>query len=227
MLDLLGTPECHPFTVALGVMLIIGAVEGASTLLGLSVSDSLDSILPDFELDADVEAPGDVLSQTLSWLRIGRVPVLILFIFFLTAFGLAGLAVQVLLHSLTGWLAPSWVAVVPAFLVALPAMRVSADVFARILPREETSAVSRKTFVGRVGHIVIGTARCGSPAQARVKDETGRTHYVMVEPDVDGEEFKQGDPVLLVRAAEAHFRVIRPENDALLEPALQTQDKEV
>ena len=221
MLGLLSTPECYPFTVALAIMLLIGALEGASTLLGLSLSSAVDSLLPEMDVgldaDVDVDAPGDVLSQTLSWLRIGRVPILILFLFFLTAFGLAGLTIQALVHGLTGWLAPGTVAAIPAFFVALPIMHVAADVFARILPQDETSVVSRTAFVGRIGHIVLGTARQGSPAQARLKDRLGRTHYVMVEPDVDGEEFNAGEPVLLVRAAEARFFVIRPESDALLD----------
>lgn len=230
MLELLGSPECFPFTVALTVMVIIGAVEGASTLLGLSASAGLESILPDVDLpdldpgiDADIDAPGDMLSQTLSWLRVGRVPVLILLILFLAAFGASGVVLQALLRSLTGWLAPGWLAAVPAFLVAVPVMRGLADLTARVLPQDETSAVSRRTFIGRVAEIVLGTAKTGEPAQARVRDGLGRTHYVMVEPDVNGEEFHAGDAVLLVRADGPRFRAIRPENEALLRPGSQPE----
>jgi len=96
-------------------------------------------------------------------------------------------------------------------------VRVVGGWVARIMPKEETSAVSRETFVGRVATVVLGTARAGKPAQARLCDEHGRTHYVMVEPDVEEESFDAGEPVLLVCSAGSRFRVIRPPSSALME----------
>ena len=59
---------------------------------------------------------------------------------------------------------------------------------------------------------MIGTARRGSPAQAKVRDEVGQTQYVMVEPEHDGEEFGAGEPVLLhSRRSEVVFGVTRPD----------------
>ncbi len=46
---------------------------------------------------------------------------------------------------------------------------------------------------------MIGTARRGSPAQARVSDVHGQVHYVMVEPYDDDHSFGQGDTVRLDR----------------------------
>jgi hypothetical protein len=66
------------------------------------------------------------------------------------------------------------------------------------MPKDETTAVSDASLVGRVGTIVIGVARAGNPAQARIHDEHGTAHYVMVEPD-GPETFATGTSVLLVR----------------------------
>ena len=74
-------------------------------------------------------------------------------------------------------------AVALAFVVAVFGVRVVGGALGRIIPRDETTAVSDASLVGRVGTIVIGTARAGKPAQARVRDEHGASHYVMVEPE--------------------------------------------
>ncbi len=230
MLEFLGAPQNLPFSVAIGVMLGIALVEFASTLLGAGVSQLLDSVLPDLDFDADVDveldADADVgagqlsgpgpLMQLLAWLNVGRVPVLVLLLLFLTAFGVSGLALQSAVGDLTGRLLPAALAAVPAVAIAMPTVKVVGGWIARLIPKDETSAVSRRTFVGRVATVVVGTARPGAPAQARLHDAHGRTHYVMVEPDLPDEEFPTGSDVLLVKVAGARFRGIRPPSDALV-----------
>ena len=65
--------------------------------------------------------------------------------------------------------------------------------------------------------ITLGAAQTGSPAEGRLTDEHGQSHYVMVEPDVEGERFEQGTHVLLVRMDGARFRVIRNPTDSLVD----------
>jgi hypothetical protein len=65
--------------------------------------------------------------------------------------------------------------------------------------------------------ITLGNARRGYPAEARLKDEHGQLHYVMVEPDSDSEEFAQGSTVLLVKQESSVFRAIRNTSDALID----------
>jgi len=78
-----------------------------------------------------------------------------------------------------------------------------------LVPKEESSAVSSETFVGREAEIVLGTARRDNPTQARLYDEHGRSHYVLVEPDDAAESFSQGERVLLVRSVGPRFRIAR------------------
>jgi hypothetical protein len=67
------------------------------------------------------------------------------------------------------------------------------------MPGDETTAVGLDELVGRRGTITIGTARRGSPAQARVADIHGQVHYVMVEPYDDRQSIGEGETVRLDR----------------------------
>lgn len=228
MLELLLAPENVAFATALAVMLGIAALEGVATLFGAGISSLLDTLVGDVDIDLDVDTDADgsgaghipgsgLVTHTLGWLRVGQVPILVLIVIFLTSFGLIGLATQSAVHELTGYFLPAAVAWVPAIVGALPSVRVFGGAIARILPKEETSAVSQTTFIGRIATITIGTAAADEPTQARLTDEHGRSHYVLVEPDVVTDRFETGDKVLLVSMDGARFRVIRPPSDSLLE----------
>ncbi|AQQ66290.1 hypothetical protein Mag101_00460 [Microbulbifer agarilyticus] len=205
------------FTGALVLMLMIAVLEGAMLLIGVGISDMLDNLLPD--MDVDLDAPdteaGGVLTKVLGWLRFGEVPALILLVAFLVSFGVTGLLIQMFSESLLGLLIPGWLLTIPVFLLALPQVRFVGNLLRRFAVGDETEAVGRKSFIGRVAVITIGEAASGSPAEARFSDEFGTTHYVMVEPD-NGETFSQGEQVLLVEERGANFRVIRPTNEHLL-----------
>lgn len=240
MLEFLGAAENMPFSVAIGVMFGLAVLEGVGLLMGAGLSQLLDSLLPEFDADLDLDVDADLdmdtdldvdadadvdggdlhgpgaFAQILGWFHIGRVPLLVVLVLFLMSFGVIGLAIQSTVGELTGHLLPAALASVPAFLGAVPVVRVVGGLIARLIPKEETSAVSQRTFIGRVAVVVLGTARAGEPAQARLRDEYGRSHYVMVEPDVAGEEFATGEEVLLVKSAGARFRGIRPPSEALV-----------
>ena len=181
MIDFLLAPANLPFAVALVVMAMIGVAEAVG--LGASAAHL------DVDADAHVEGP-----DLLGWLGVGRVPLLMLLVVFLALFGMIGLAVQ----QLAGPFSP-WIAGAGAGVAALPLMGVSARGLARILPQDETTAVPLASLVGKRGTITVGIARRGSPAQARVKDVHGQTHYVMVEPHDENHPLGEGDALLLVR----------------------------
>ncbi|QIL90611.1 YqiJ family protein [Microbulbifer harenosus] len=202
------------FTGALVLMLMIAVLEGVMTLIGAGISDMLDNLLPDVDLDTPDTEAGGVLTKLLGWLRFGEVPALILLVAFLVGFGVTGLLIQMIVDSLFGLLLPGWLLAVPVFMLALPQVRFVGNLLRRFAVGDETEAVGRKSFVGRVAVITIGEAAPGSPAEARFSDEFGTTHYVMVEPD-DGETFSQGEKVLLVEDCGARFRVIRPASQHL------------
>jgi hypothetical protein len=207
MTAFLTAPSNLPFSVALALMLLLVLVELVGFLAGLGVSDLLHGHLPEFaEADGAEVTSESVAGRFMGWLGIGRVPALIVLALFLTGFGLLGLVVQALAVAWFGTLLSAWVAAPAAFFLALPWVRVSSLVLGRVLPRDETQVASRRSLVGHVATIVIGHARAGSPAQAKVRDDVGQTQYVMVEPESADTEFAAGDAVLLVAQAGALFR---------------------
>jgi hypothetical protein len=238
MIELLGTAQATPFVVALGVMLAIALLEGVGLMFGIAFSGLVDALLPDFELP-DVDAPEieidaglsvhapdlDVGSSIpegmgpftyfLSWLSFGRVPALVLLVAFLTVFGLSGLAIQSGVLGVTGLLLPGWLVSIPALALALPGTRYLGRGLGNIIPREETEAVSTATFVGKVAVIIRGEARRGQPAEAKLKDLHGQTHWILIEPDEDDATYSGGTEVLVVSQVGSHYRVIENTHQVL------------
>jgi hypothetical protein len=221
MMQLITASENLPFTVALAVMFGIALLEGITTVFGAGISAVLDTLLPDMDIDVDldgseVRAP-NALSRLLGWFRVGRVPILMLLVIFLTAFGLLGLGIQSVTRGAIGAYAPGWLASIPAVVLATPMVRLFGGLLERFMPKDETEAVSMDSFVGRIALITLGDAEKGSPAQARLKDRFGQSHYIMVEPDTENVVFEQGEQVLLIQKASSVFLAIRNTNDVLID----------
>jgi hypothetical protein len=186
-------PETWPFTAATLLLLLITAVEGIALLFGTSAHGWIDDLLPDPH-----DAIEGAFDKPLGWLHVGKVPALVLLVLFLGAFALTGFAINMVIQRLFGfWLTP-WIAVPVAFVTALPMVRILGAGVARVMPTDETFAVTLDTLIGRVATIVGGTARQGYPAQAKVTNQHGQTLYIMVEPDTAG-TFESGASILLVR----------------------------
>jgi Inner membrane protein YqiJ, N-terminal/Inner membrane protein YqiJ, OB-fold len=184
--------ETWPFTVATFLMLLIATVEGIAMVIGANISEWLQHALPD-PWD-NVHGPFD---NMLGWLYVGRVPVLVLLVIFLMGFAITGFALNMVAHRFFGLWIPPLISVPLAFLASLPLVRILGAGLARLIPQDQTYAVSFESLVGRVATIVSGTARVGFPAQARVANEHGLNLYVMVEPETDGITFQGGERVLL------------------------------
>lgn len=183
--------ETWPFTAATLLMLLIAIVEGIAMLVGASLSEALQDVLPE---------PGSgAFDKAFGWLHIGRVPVLVLMVLFLAGFALTGFGLNLVAQRLFGIWVPMLISVPAAFVATLPIVRILGAGLARIVPQDQTFAVSFDSLIGRVGTIVSGTARPGYPAQARVPNEHGQNIYVMVEPEAEGMTFQSGERVLLTR----------------------------
>lgn len=229
MIEFILKSQNFPFTISLTIMLLIALLEGVSTFLGAGLSHLVDSLIPDIDVDADIDIDVDadidspdiihagILTKTLGWFRIGEVPFLIILIVFLTSFGLVGLFIQTTLFKMTGLILPGLIASAITLPVTLPIVRIFTGIIAKIMPKDETDAVAEKSFIGRMAVITLGKASSGSPAQAKLKDKFGKTHYLMIEPDMENTEFQQGEHVLVVKQTGSGFKAIRNEKTALLD----------
>lgn len=233
MLDFVFCGENFPFALALGVMLGLALLEGVGALFGIGLSSVLDDLLPDFDfgldagldadidvdvdvdLDADVDADAELdagsstLARAISWLHVGKVPMMVLLVLFLTSFGLSGYIFQGAVLHFSGSVLPSAVAGAVALLATLPVVHIAGGVVAKLIPSDESSAVSQNSFLGQAATITLGKAEKGHPAEAKLRDQHGQTHYVLVEPMVEGEVFEAGETVLLIRDRGAVFCAAR------------------
>lgn len=208
-MSLFTAPETLPFGVGFGLIVGIALLEGFGMLVSTSPSNFIDDWLPDLSGDG-------ALDRVLGWLHVGRVPALVLLLLFLCGYVLFGYSLQMVAHGLFGAYLPAWLAGLIAVPSGMATVRGLGALIAHIIPRDETSAVSEQSLVGRVGVVTAGVARRGLAAQARVRDALGRSHYLMVEPDLDDEVFEEGAQVLIVRKAGAFYRCIANPHPGLM-----------
>jgi hypothetical protein len=182
-----------PFVLATIVLLGVAVAEALALLIGASASHWLEGVI------TDADHPDGFAEGALGWLHIGKVPLLAILVIFLTTFAVSGFGLQLAAMRAVGHYLPTLLAVGLALLFAVFAVRVLGAVLGQVFPRDETTAVADASLVGRVGTVVIGTARAGRAAQTRIHDEHGTVHYVMVEPEGPDESLEAGASVLLVR----------------------------
>lgn len=224
MFDFLLEGAFAPFTFALALLFGLLALElialavGGSLLAGegevdLDVADLPDLDVAEFDLDidadidlgdfelAEVEAdvPDGASVGPFGWLGIGKMPFMIWLVVLLAGFGLSGMGLQLTLRDLLGFDLPSWMAAIPASAFGLWFARGFGSVFARLLPKTETEATSERMLARRRGVITQGTASRGRPAEVRVMDRFGNTHYLRAEPLQDKDALDQGTEVLVLR----------------------------
>lgn len=192
MLEILTAPETILFSAALVLMMAIGAIEA----IGLGASG--------FDLDFGPDLDHGVLG----WLGVGKVPLLVLLVAFLAAFGMIGLVGQQLVNTITGAPLPALIAGPAAAIAALPVTGLLGRLLARIMPHDETTAYEVEDLVGHRGTVTVGRAAAGSPARVRVIDPHGQPHHLLVEPNDPTTSFEEGDTVLLVRREGSSFRAI-------------------
>ncbi len=202
-LQLFTAPQTLPFGVAAVLIAAIALLEGLGLLTSMSPSALVDHLLP----DVDADATGG-LDRVLGWLHLGRVPALVLLLLFLLGYALFGYALQALALRVTGAMLSAWAAGLLAVPPALATVRALGRPIARLVPQDESSAVSEQSLVGRAGIVSAGIARRGLAAQARVRDALGRTHHLLVEPDRDDDVFHEGTPILVVGKVGPFYRCI-------------------
>jgi hypothetical protein len=198
------TPAYAPFAITFVVMIGIGLIEAIGLGLG------------HLDLDAGVQAETDS-GGLLDWLGLGHeLPILIWLTSLLGCFTLAGIALQQGATAMTGNALHWGLASGGALLAGSLLNTLAANGLARIMPRFETSVISTDDFLRRRGTILEGTARRGSPARAKIVDQHGQAHFIMVEPHDDTDAIAAGDTALIVRRDGKLFYAL-PDANALLQ----------
>lgn len=202
MLEQLLTPSYAVFAATFVLMIGIGLVE----VVGLGIGH--------LDLDGDLAEPDGWVF--LEWLGLkSGLPVLVWLTSLLACFTFAGLALQQSAELVLG--APlHWaMAAAGALLVGLVANAFCSGIIARFIPEFESTVIDREALLRRRATVLEGTARRGFPARAKVIDQHGQAHYVMVEPHEDGDIVEQGETGLLVRQDGPLFFVLPEANRPL------------
>jgi hypothetical protein len=194
------------FSVALALLSLLVLLELG---MGGGLTEFLDTLIPDIDADAGSAGSDSMPSKLLSWVRAGKVPTLMLLAIFLGVFGAGGLLLQWLSSLYGPGLLPALLAAPLMLVLAMPLVRIFAGLLGDLLPRDETQVLSQEALVGRTAVIVIGSARRNAPAQAKLRDEFGTSHYVMVEPLHDQDVLEQGQQVRLMVREGGRYRAVR------------------
>lgn len=225
MVDFLIAPPNTIFAVTLTLLIAIFLIELGGLLFGANMTGLLGDMpdieivpgtgvtLPDAMTNVDVDV--GIATKFLYWLKIGRMPIIILIVIFMASFVICGYGLQLFCLWVSGIQLPSYLATFAAVVLALPLVRLTGRGISTIIPKDETDAISLDELVGSRAVITIGTAKRGSPAQAKATDRFGTTHYIMIEPDRSEDELTSGGKLLLVRyAGHLFYAINHPEPDS-------------
>ena len=177
MLELLTNPGNMPFSVALGMVLVLAVIQvvGLADLLGADTHADID--VPEAHVDGHVALDAGLLSL----IGLGRVPFMMWLMILLSLFGVIGLAGQELLAALSGTPWSAWLAGPAAGVLALPATGAVCRPLGRILPSDETSAVDVASLEPRPRVAFVATrsatvhrARTPAPRAHDPRPSTGR-----------------------------------------------------
>jgi hypothetical protein len=202
--DILLAPDVRPFAVAAAIMVVLGGIELLTTLIGFSISEILGK---DVAIEADSH---NGLGGLLLWINAGRLPLLILIILAFGVFSIEGFLLQGIAHA-AGFAIPVSIAALIAIAGSIPVIRTTSRGIARIIPRDETYAVSDADFVGKVAMVSVGPLDQGLPGRVRLKDVFGNWHTVSARASRDSPALAVGASVLLVdRDARSFIAISAP-----------------
>jgi Protein of unknown function (DUF1449) len=204
MSDILLASDVRPFAIAAAIMVALGGIELLTTLVGFSVSQLVGNGVA---VEADSH---DALGGMFLWINAGRLPLLILIILALGVFSIEGFLLQGIAH-VAGTAVPVAIASLVAAAGSIPVIRTTGRGLARIIPRDETYAVSDADFVGKVAVVSIGPLDQGLPGRVRLKDVFGNWHTVPARASPDSVALAVGASVLLVdRDARSFIAISAP-----------------
>ena len=215
LIDHFLAPEVRPFAIAAVMIAIIGAIESLSMLIGMSLSEMMGKALG-FDHDSNSS-----FINALLWLNVGGVPLLIFILLALGLFSIAGFLIQDVARLVLAPL-PAAIAALAAAAVALPLLRASTREVARVIPQDESYAVSLSDLIGRVGQVVVGPLDQGLPGRVRVKDVHDNWHTVMARAAPDSPPLQKGARVLLVDCRDRLFIAIAATDEVEVAKQRQT-----
>jgi YqiJ-like protein len=132
-------------------------------------------------------------------------------------FSIEGFLLQGVAH-MAGTAVPVAIAALVAAAGSIPVIRTTSRGLSRIIPRDETYAVSDADFVGKVALVSVGPLDQGLPGRVRLKDVFGNWHTVAARASPDSAALPVGASVLLVDRDAKSFIAISAPADLISQP---------
>ena len=198
MLALLLAHENWPFALALALVVALGFFEILAVVLGLSLLNTIDDILPT-GFDHDDLTHKSTLNLLLDWLCLGRLPLLIWLLLTFTAFSLFGFIGNYLSLSYVNHYQSAHVMASTSIVLTIITVHLVGRSLANIIPKNKYKTAHRDDLAGSVGKVTLGIASYDSPAEATIKDAFLQKHYVQIIPDSPRETFQQGTSIIILR----------------------------
>lgn len=233
MVDFLLSEQNIPFVIAYVVMLAFGLVTIVGGALGHGHGHDSDADLAhdishdvDGHLHGDLDHDGDVDfgDTVLGFLGLGKAPITMLLVSFAWSFGSCGFIVQWISKSSTQSLLNAGLAGLIALVPALILHSFVAKGIGYFTARDDSTAVHSDSFVGKAAIVVIGQTTKGKPTQAKLRDQHGQTHYVLVEPHREEDTLSAGEEVVIVARNGTLFEVM-PNDIDLIAAHLRASDR--
>lgn len=196
MLEELLNPNNYLFSSAIFFICIFFVLEVFLLFWGIGVSQINDAF---FE-----NTPLEIWS---SFFLKRKIPVIIFILLFCFFFGFIGLFFQFITKDFE---INQYISSIFVFPLTILVIRYLSIPFSKISIKDETSVVSKLSFIGETGVIILGVSKINFPTEAKFIDVYGREHYFLVEPLNIDEEFNEGDFVIIIeKKSDSVFSVIK------------------
>ncbi|AOA59937.1 OB-fold-containig protein [Acinetobacter larvae] len=180
-------PELIPYHCCVLSLFILSAAEIVGYYIKLRPSTFLKPILPQW-----------ISQSPLLQIKFSKILILV---FLLLNLSFAGYFLQFCIYASQQHFSPWYYTIIPALILAIIFTVFMIHCLDQVIkPKVTTNAVN---LIGRLATISSGSARPGFSAQARVRDEFGRLHYVQVEPEFG--ELELQSQVILIRHIQTHY----------------------
>tara|TARA_B100001094_G_scaffold77263_1_gene73615 strand:+ start:256 stop:903 length:648 start_codon:yes stop_codon:yes gene_type:complete len=211
MLDLIFLHQNSALLYTSVFILGLVGIELMSIIFGGTVSEMLSALFVNSDIKYSKNKCLRMLGQFCVWLHIGQVPFFVVLILFLSLFVFWGLLYQYFFQIIFNLLLPSWLMIPAALYTAAVNQKIGLALLNKYCFKEESTVVSQQDFVGKFAQITLGTAKKNYPAEAKVIDQFGYSHYVMVEPEASDEVLHTGASILLIECKENLYLAIKKE----------------
>ena len=192
------------FYGALMAVAIMGLIELVALLVvGAGISDAAHALFHTGDTD------GAALPDGLNWLLVRDLPLMVVVVLLLSGFGLTGLTLRLGANHF-GYEIALPAAIAAGVVGALVTLRIGGRLIAPLF-KLHTTVVSRESLIGSSAVVIGATATAQRAGEARVYDRFDAVHYFQVVPERDGDEFRDGQEIVLTQIDGHRFKAVSKE----------------